>query len=239
MSNRRQFQGRRLSFRQMRITRGAMYLLFAEVGLSLVYLLSNVEARGHLASWLVASADQVWRDLKIWTLLTSAVFEIDFVALIFHGLILWMFMPTLERAWGTRKFLLFALWTSLAGNIVGTLAGLALGDSALLTGLDPFVFASFVAFGTLYAKQPVQFFGVIPMTGKQMMIGICAFVGLFILIGQQWVLGASYVGAMVTGWLLVNGTGSPRLWYTRWKHRRARRRLSVVRGGASRDQWLN
>jgi membrane associated rhomboid family serine protease len=238
MSNRRQFQGRRLSFREMRITRGAMYLLFAEVGLSLVYLMSNPEARGHLASWLAASADQVWRQFKIWTLLTSALFEIDFVSLIFHGLILWMFMPTLERAWGTRKFLLFALWTSLAGNTVGTLAGLVLGD-AVLSGLDPFVFASFVAFGTLYARQPVQFFGVIPMTGKQMMIGICAFVGLFIVIGQQWALGASYVGAMVTGWMLVSGKGNLRLWYRRWKHKRARRRLGVVRGGASRDQWLN
>jgi membrane associated rhomboid family serine protease len=242
MSNRRQFQGRRLSFRQMRITRGAMYLLFVEVGLSLIYLLSNPEAKHQLASWLVTSTDQVWRDFKIWTLLTSAVFEIDFVALIFHGLILWMFLPTLERLWGTRKFLLFALWTSLAGNTVGTLAGLALG-SVPLAGLDPFIFASFVAFGILYGKQPVQFFGVIPMTGKQMMIGICAFVGLFIVIGQQWVLGVSYVAAMVTGWMLVSGTWHPRLWYTRWKHKRARRRLGVVRGGASRgasrDQWLN
>lgn len=238
MSNRRQTRGRRFSFREMRITRGAMYLLFAEVGLSMVYLLSNQEARHHLASWFVASSDQVWRDLKIWTLLTSAVFEIEFISLLFHGLILWMFLPTLERWWGTRKFLLFALWTSLAGNIAGTLAGLALG-SVPLAGLDAFIFASFVAFGILYAKQPVQFFGVIPMTGRQLMIGICAFVGLFIVIGQQWVLGASYLAAMATGWLLVSGRWHPKLWYTRWKHRRARRRLGVMRGGASRDQWLN
>lgn len=238
MSNRRQFQGRRLSLRQMRITRGAMYLLFAEVGLSLVYLMSGAEARAQLGSWLVASADQVWRELKIWTLLTSSLLEVDFVALIFHGLILWMFLPTLERWWGTRKFLMFALWTTLAGNAAGSLAGLALG-SVPLAGLDPFVFASFVAFGILYAKQPVQFFGVIPMTGRQLMIGICAFVGLFIVIGQQWSLGVSYVGAMVTGWLLVSGRMHPRLWYKRWKHRRARKRLGVVRGGASRDQWLN
>jgi membrane associated rhomboid family serine protease len=238
MSNGRQFQGRRFSFRQMRITRGAMYLLFAEVGLSMVYLLSSQDVRGQLASWLVASADQVWRELRLWTLLTSAVFEIEFVSLLFHGLILWMFLPTLERWWGTRKFLLFALWTSLAGNTAGTLAGLAFG-SVPLAGLDPFIFASIVAFGILYAKQPVQFFGVIPMTGRQMMIGICAFVGLFILIGQQWVLGASYIAAMVTGWMLVGGKLHPQLWYRRWKHKRARRKLGVVRGGASRDQWWN
>jgi hypothetical protein len=57
-------------------------------------------------------------------------------------------------------------------------------------------------------------------------------VGLFIILGQQWVLGASYIAAMFTGWLLVSGKWHPKLWYTRWKHRRARRRLGVMRGGA-------
>jgi membrane associated rhomboid family serine protease len=239
MSNRRHLQGRRLSFRQMRITRGAMYLLFAEVGLSLVYLLSSRDAQHHLASWLLTSADQVWREFKIWTLLTSAIIEVELISLIFHGLILWMLLPTLERLWGTRKFLLFALWTALAGNIAGTLVGLALGSAVTLAGLDAVIFAAIVAFGILYAKQPVQFFGVIPMTGKQMTIGICAFVGLFIVLGQQWVLGASYVAAMVTAWMLVSSTWHPRLWYMRWKHRRARRKLTVVRGGGDRNQWLN
>lgn len=225
-----------MSLRQMRITRGAMYLLFIEVGLSLVYLLSGEAAQGAMASWLVASADQVWRELKIWTLLTTSLFEVEFISLLFHGLLLWMFLPTLERWWGTKKFLLFALWTSLAGNLTGTLAGLALG-SVPLAGLDPFIFASIIAFGILYADHPVQFFGVLPMTGRQMMIGIVAFVGLFILIGAQWVLGASYVAAMITAWLLVSGKAHPRLWYLRWKQRRMRRRISVVRG--QRDQWLN
>lgn len=227
-----------MSLRDMRITRGAMYLLFAEVGLSLVYLLSSNEARQSLASWLVASSDQVWHELKIWTLVTTSLLELDFVSLIFHGLMLWMFLPTLERWWGTRKFLLFALWTMLAGNITGTLVGLAVGSRAL-GGLDPFLFASIVAFGILYAKQPVRFFGVVPLTGKQLMIGICAFMALFVLIGQEWVLGASYVAAMVTAWMLVGSTWHPRLWFLRWKQRRVRRHLGVMRGGRQRDELLN
>lgn len=227
-----------MSLRDMRITRGAMYLLFAEVGLSLVYLLSSVEARATLASWLQASTDQVWHGLKIWTLVTTTFLEVDFVSLIFHGLMLWMFLPTLERWWGTRKFLLFALWTTLAGNIAGTLVGLALG-SRPLGGLDPFLFASIVAFGILYASQPVRFFGVVPLTGKQLMIGISAFMALFLVLGREWVLGASYVAAMVTAWMLVSSTWHPRLWYLRWKQRRARRHLQVMRGGRQRDPYIN
>lgn len=229
-----------MSLRDMRITRGAMYLLFAEVGLSLVYLISSLEARQTLASWLLASSEQVWRDFKIWTLITTSFLEIDFVSLIFHGLMLWMFLPALERWWGTRKFLLFALWTTLAGNIAGTLVGLALGSPAALGGLDPFLYGGIIAYGILYATQQVRFFGVIPMTGKQLMIGICAFMGLFIVIGQQWVLGASYVAGMVTAWMLVGGTWHPRLWLLRWKQKRVRRHLNVVRGGRQRgDEWIN
>lgn len=230
-------RGRRL-FQNVRITRGALYLLFVELGLSLVYLVSTAEVQASMATWLVASTDSVWGQYKLWTLVTSSLFETEFISLIFHGLILWMFMPTLERWWGMRKFLLFALWTSLVGNTVATLAGLALG-SVPITGLDPFIFASIVAFGILYATQPVQFFGVLPMTGKQMMIGIIAFVALFVVIGAQWVIGAGYAAAMLFGWLLVSGKWQPKLWLLRWKHKRARRHLKVVDRDSDRDLWIN
>ncbi|WP_428264402.1 rhomboid family intramembrane serine protease [Haliangium sp.] len=225
--------------RNLSITRGALGLLFVEVGLSLVYLMSDDQAKAALASWVVASADQVWGSFKLWTLVTTSLFEIDFISLIFHALILWMFMPTLERWWGMRKFLLFALWTCLAGNTAASLAGLALGGGVAITGLDPFVFAAIVAFGILYAKQPVQFFGVLPMTGRQMMIGIIAFVGLFIVIGAQWVIGVGYLAAMGVSWLLVSGKWQPRLWYLRWKHKRARRHLKVVDRGRDDQHWMN
>lgn len=236
--------GGRFSLRQMSITRGAMYLLFAEVGLSLVYLLSKPAAQATLTSWLVATPTQVWRELKLWTLVTSPLFQDQFISLIFHALILWMFVPVLERWWGTRKFLLFALWTSLAGTIAGTLAGLALGMAAPITGLDPFIYGAIVAFGVLYSDRPVQFFGVLPLTGKQLMFGIIGFVALFVILGAEWARGAAYAASMVLAWLLTSGKWDPRLWYLRWKHRRARRHLRVVREkgrdpGRKSETWIN
>jgi membrane associated rhomboid family serine protease len=233
MSTRGHRGGQRFSFRQVRITRGAMYLLFAELGLSLVYLLSNPSAQATLASWVAATPTQVWHDFKLWTLVTSALLQDKFISLVFHVFILWMFVPVLERWWGTRKFLLFALWTSLAGTTVGTLVGLALGPSAqvatAITGLDPFIYGSIVAFGVLYGSHPVQFFGVLPLTGRQLMIGIIGFVTLFVIIGAEWALGAAYAASMGLAWLLTSGKWDPRLWYLRWKHKRARRHLKVVR----------
>jgi membrane associated rhomboid family serine protease len=224
----------RFDVRQLRITRGALGLLFAQVGLSLVWLLSDVDVRAAMANALVPTAGAVWRDGKIWTLVTGAVLETSFPSLLLGALVLWWFVPTLERWWGLRRFLIFALATSLVGTVLGTLTGLATGRDAPIAGYDPFIYASIVAFGILYGRQPVQFFGVLPMTGRQLMYGIIGFVALFVLLGRQWELAVGYAGAMVTGALLASGKWSPRLWWYRWRHARVRRRLAVLDGGKGR-----
>ena len=233
---------------QLRITRGALILLFLQVGFSLVWLVSNREVRTDILTWTAASADSVWREGKVWTLLTSAILENSFFGLILGALVLWWFVPTLERWWGIKRFLIFALVTSLVGNLFGTLAGLGLDrvEPAQMIGYDPFIYASIIAFGILYARQPVQFFGVLPMTGRQLMYGIIGFVALFVLLGRQWELGAGYAAAMVTGGLLAAGKWNPRLWWYKWRHNRVRKKLEVLDGGRARprrtgsdDKYLN
>ncbi len=223
----------------MRITRGALYLLFAEVGFSLIYLFSDEALRAQLYRWFAATTENVWLDGKVWTLVTGALWQPDFITLVFHILILWMFVPTLERWWGTKKFLLFALYTSLAGTVVGTAAGFVLSGGAP-TGLDPFIYGSIVAFGVLYADHPVQFFGVLPMTGKQLMFGIIGFVLLFIVLTGAWAKGAGFAAAMLTAWLITSGRWNPRLWFLKWKQQRIRRHLKVVdKDGDEPRRWMN
>lgn len=236
---------------QARITRGALYLLFISAGLSLVYMLGGDLLRARMAMAFAASGEGVWHHLQLWKLATSPLLEVNFIALIFQGFALWMFLPALERWWGTKRFLLFALYTSLVGTVAGTLVGLALGPPqslALVAGLDPFVFAGIVAYGVLFANQPVQFFGVLPMTGRQLTWGIIAFVALFVILGQQWARGAALAAAMVLAWAMTSDRISPRLWWLKSKQRRLRRHLKVVRGeggrrGGARDEkpkrWMN
>ncbi|HET6613457.1 MAG TPA: rhomboid family intramembrane serine protease, partial [Kofleriaceae bacterium] len=163
----------------------------------------------------------------------------DFVSLLFQGLMLWLFLPALERWWGMKRFLLFALYTSVAGTVAGTLVGLATGG-VFITGLDPFVFAGIVAYGVLYSDRKVQFFGVLPMTGKQLTIGIVGFMVLFVVLQGAWALGAANAAAMGLAWGLTSGRIRPRLWFLKLKQRRVRSKLKVMNGGRARDnKWMN
>jgi membrane associated rhomboid family serine protease len=161
----------RIDQREFRITPVALVLLFLLVGVSLVFGLSGDAAQARMASWLVPTSESVWREGKVWTLLTGPFLQPRVLSLFIEALMLWMLMPRLERWWGPRRFLLFVGLTALAGTTAGTLAGLALDEPAPIVGLNPAILAGTIAFGVLYARAPVQFFGVLPLTGAAVHVG--------------------------------------------------------------------
>ncbi|MEP6862844.1 MAG: hypothetical protein ABJE66_19615, partial [Deltaproteobacteria bacterium] len=139
---------------------------------------------------------------------------------------------TLERFWGTARFYRFVAITAIAGTVFGVLCGQLLGRDYPILGLSPFTFGAVVAFGVIYARQPVRFFGVLPLTGRQMMFGFIGFLLLFITLQGLWEKGASYAAAMVAAAVMTSKTWSPGLAWKRWKIARARAKLSVIEGGA-------
>jgi membrane associated rhomboid family serine protease len=220
-----------MDWSQVRITRGALIVLGLEVGLSLVWLLADVSARASMGRYLVASPSQIFENYRIWTLFTSPLLEIDFLALLLTALMLWMFVPTLERFWGTTRFFRFVAITSVVGTLAGCAVGYATGNDVPIIGLSPFTYAAVVAFGIIYARQPVQFFGVLPLTGRQMMLGFIGFLVLFIGLQQLWEKGAAFAAAMLAAAIIVSKRWSPGLAWKRWKIARARAKLSVIEGG--------
>jgi membrane associated rhomboid family serine protease len=228
----------------LKITPGAMVLAGIEIGMSLIYLLSTPDARRAIGEYVIATPEHVFELYRVWTLATSPFLEIGFVNLILHIVMLWMFIPTLERFWGTARFYRFFAITAIAGTLVGTLVGLAIGQNAPIAGLSPFIYACVVAYGIVYGRQQVQFFGVLPLTGRQFMWGFLAFVALFVVLQQFWALGAAYAASMIAAALMTSKRFSPGLAWKRWRIARARRKLSVIEGGKSarpRDEhkWLN
>jgi len=217
---------------QASITKGCLYLLVASLGLSLFFLMSKGDMSMEIARFAAASGQSIWLDFKIWQLVTSPLLEGEFVALIFQGFMLWMFVPALERWWGFKRFLKFVGYTSITGVVVGTLVVVlipSIPNATPITGLDPLIYASIVAYGTLFANQQVQFFGVLPLTGRQLTIGICGFMALFVVLGQRWGDGAANVSAMLVAWILTNGNWTPKIWLLKRKQKRIRAHLKVVR----------
>jgi len=215
-----------------------------EVGFSLLWLLSSPEGRASINQWFSASPSNVFEHGRVWTLVTSPFLETSFIGLLLHVMVLWMFVPTLERFWGTPRFYRFFAITSLVGTLAGTALGYLIDANQPIQGLSPFIYASIVAFGITYARQPVQFFGVLPLTGRQLMYGFLGFLVLFVVLQQFWQLGAAFAAAMIAAALMTSKRFSPGLAWRRWKIARARAKLSVIDGGKParpRDdkKWLN
>lgn len=218
-------------FEALRITPGALVLIGLEIGLSLVWLLADQATRVRLTEYLAATPENVFERYRVWTLATGVFLETRFISLLLHGVVMWMFVPTLERFWGTARFYRFFAVTSLAGTLAGTAVGLLTGPPAEINGLDPFIYASIIAFGIVYARQPVQFFGVLPLTGRQLMFGFIGFLVLFIGLQQLWALGAAFAAAMIAAALMTSKRWSPGLAWRRWRIARARAKLAVLDGG--------
>jgi membrane associated rhomboid family serine protease len=226
---------RRFQLSNTGISRGALVVLGLEVGFSLIWLMSNLEARATFDPWFLARPSTVFERGHVWTLITSPLVEISFISLLMLGLVMWMFIPTLERFWGTPRFYRFVIATSLAGTVAGTVVGWLTHVDQPIVGLSPFVYASFVAFGITYARRPVQFFGALPLTGRQLMYGILAFVALFVILQGLWAQGAAFAAAMGTAAVMVSKL-SPGLVWKRWRIRRARAKLTVMQGGVGKKR---
>lgn len=229
--------GRRIQQASQRITRGAMILAFLELGVSLVWLLADDASRARLVEWLVASPISVWQEGKVWALVTSSFLETSLLSLVLQLLVLWSLVPTLERFWGTPRLLRFAAAVSIAGTVAGTLCGLATGRPFPIAGLDPFIYGAIVAFGVIYKTQPVQFFGVLPMTGRQLMFGFLGFALLFVTLQQLWEQGAAFAGGIGMASLLLSKRFNPGILWKKWRLKRMRRHLKVVRDEP--EKWLN
>jgi membrane associated rhomboid family serine protease len=224
----------RIDWGQLRITRGALLVLGLQVGLSLIWLMGNRDARSGIEDWLVASPHNVFEEYRVWTLVTSPLVEMNFLSLLLTGLMMWMIVPTLERFWGTPRFLRFVAITSVVGTAAGCLVGLATGANLIqVNGLGPMIIAAVVAFGIIYARQPVQFFGVLPLSGREFMWGLLAVFTLAVVLQGRWETGAAQGAAALTTAIMTSKRWSPALAWKRWRIARARARLAVIEGGAS------
>jgi membrane associated rhomboid family serine protease len=228
-----------------RLTPAVTWILAISVGTFLVWIFSK-PVQPQIGAWLILTPESLLHG-HVWKLVTTSLISLNPLAFFFNVLMLWMFVPMLEREWGTRRFAWFAAATSLVGNLVSALIGLVLAPKAEITGMSPFIFGSIAGFGTAFAQQPVQFFGVLPMKGKTFALGVLAFLVISSALNREWIQGAGYVAAMALAWGFAGGRLTPSVWVLRWRRNRLRKKLSVMDGGSpsgtgrppKKQEWLN
>lgn len=220
-------------WKQLKITRGALVLVVLQLVVTVAYLVLGKAEQQWCRDYLVVTPRNLLQHGRVWTLVTSPFLELNFISLVLGLLMLWMFIPTLERFWGTARFYRFVAVTSLVAGIAGSLMGWVTGHmDEPIQGLSPFIYAAVVAFGVIYAQQQIMFSFYIRMTGRQFMYGMLAFVALFCVIQQFWELFAAYAAAIVAAAVMTSKRWSPGLVWKRWRIARARAKLSVIEGGA-------
>jgi membrane associated rhomboid family serine protease len=225
-----------------RVPPGVGGLILAILGSSLLAQFSRT-----LGDWGVLLPPAV-REGELWRLVTWTFLSGSPLELIFTTLMLIWFGRDLAWAWGTRRLLL--TWLGFGAASAAAVVLLSLVDPGLdraaFAGPSPPMAALIVAWGLLYPERHLSFWGVLPLTGMQLVwitIGGTLFFGAFgglrsvvpdlaaELLMLLWFRGLSPRGA----WQ------SFRMWLGQRRMRRRAQHLRVVKKNGKGDppQWLN
>ncbi len=117
----------------------------------------------------------------------------------------WFIGGHVEERQGTARYLTLVLLSAFVGYLVTALLGLAVPRvlAAPMGGTLPADIAAVVAFGVSHARQPVQLFGALPLSGR----GLAGLVTALVLVGPllrgNWPVAVPTAVAALCGLLLA------------------------------------
>jgi membrane associated rhomboid family serine protease len=171
---------------------------------------------------------------EVWQLFTYLFVHRDPPDLIFSLLLVWIFGSVLEKEWGTRKLFVFMAITGVTGAVGMVLVARLVGGLALAVpqgGLGLVTSAMVVAFGLLYPRRELSFFGLVPLEARWLAVGAAALIVLNGLARKTWVLLGGNMVAMGAAALLVTGLWRPRVLWAKLRLASTKRKLGVISGG--------
>lgn len=126
--------------------------------------------------------------------------------IIFNMFALWMFAPSIESLWGTKRFVIFYFITGIGAGILQLLLG---GGGGPVIGASGAVYGILLAFGMMFPnRQILLLIPPIPIKAKYFVMifgGLALFSGVFSL--QSGIAHFAHLGGMVFGFLLIRYWG--------------------------------
>jgi membrane associated rhomboid family serine protease len=220
-----------------RLTPVTTWLIAVQLAAYVVYAFAAgpVAWRDHLA----LSPVRAIRGLELWQIVTAVWFHVSGLALLGNLIGLFVMGPLLERPWGGKRFLTFFVATGVGANLAAALAGALAGWRQPLGGCGPSVVAMMVAFGVMYRREQVLFFGFAPMKGLHVALFLTGLWLLLALLAADFVAVVAYLTAAGLGVVMAEKRLPSGGWlahlahWDRFRARRLRRRYKVIQGGRS------
>jgi membrane associated rhomboid family serine protease len=179
----------------------------------------------------------VWRKFFIWQLFTYAFLHGGIFHLIFNMFALWMFGCELERHWGTRVFVKYALVTAIGAGISTVIVFPNLSIPTI--GASGLVYGVLLAYGLFFPNRMIYLYFLFPIKAKYFVL-IFGAIELY----ASWsgssdnIAHIAHLGGMLFGFVYIRYysiLNNLRLYYYQSKWRRLRRRFRVVEKEADSD----
>ena len=228
---------------------GVKWLLISNTA---VFLLMYLAAGGSLLEsilrWLALHPYYVVHRFAIWQLVTYLFLHGGIWHLLFNMLTLWMFGVTLERTWGTRRFLKYYFLCGIGAGLCDVTVNALLGNWATSTiGASGAIYGVLLAYGVLYPESTILFLFLFPIQAKYfvMIYGAMALLGAMNV--NSGVSNVAHLGGMLFGLLYLKvrwpalDMYEVRRWYRGYKMQRAKKKFQVYmrKHGSDRGPWVN
>jgi membrane associated rhomboid family serine protease len=228
---------------------GVKWLLISNVAIFiLTFLLAKDESvLSALFAWLALSPYHVIHDLRIWQLGTYLFLHGGIWHLLVNMLTLWMFGTTLERDWGTRRFLKYYFICGVGAGLLDVVVNAVLGRWGTSTiGASGAIYGLLLAFGVLYPETVILMLFLFPIKAKYF---VMIYGGIELLSAMNVNSGVSniaHLGGMAFGFAYLKmrfptlGAADVRRWYRTWKLERNKKKFQVYmrKHGSGRGPWI-
>ncbi len=229
---------------------GVKWLLISNIGIFLLtFLLARDETfLSGIFAWLALSPYQVLHNFRIWQLGTYLFLHGGIWHLLVNMFTLWMFGVTLEKDWGTRRFLKYYFLCGIGAGLCDVLVNALLGRWATSTiGASGAIYGLLLAFGVMYPDSTVLFSFLFPIKAKYFVMIYGAIELLSAMNVNSGVSNIAHLGGMVFGFVYLKmrfpklDLGEIRRRHRDWKLQRARKKFQVYmrKHGSDRDPWVN
>lgn len=212
---------------------GVRMLLFANIGVFVFQLISNLVAQVRLERLFGLVPYDVVHNLFLWQGVTYLFLHGGFFHILFNMLALYMFGTELEWLWGTPRFLRFYFITGIGAALCSVLV--APNSTIPIIGASGAIYGLLAAYGLLFPDRTLLLYFVIPIKAKYfvLILGAITFWSSLTSSGSG-VAHVAHLGGLLFGWLYLRGLprrGSFRNplrgWRERWRRERLRRKFKV------------